>query len=158
MTTYVRGAATTALHARQAVERQLAETERLYAEGRKLATTIKELRQRNANIQAAIAEEQEKLEDKRATLTAKLADIQAAQAEADNAIREAEANAATIRELAYDQARAITERAYRHGYDKGQDRARAQHAILRKYTPKPDGRNPGRTNQAHHGYPKDIAA
>ena len=93
-----------------------------------------------------------------ATLTAKLADIQAAQAEADNAIRVAEANAATIRELAYDQARAITERAYRHGYDKGQDRARAQHAILRKYTPKPDGRNPGRTNQTHHGYAKDIAA
>jgi chromosome segregation ATPase len=144
---YVRGAATTAKAARQAVERERAEVEQLYAEGRKLAQTAKQLRQRNANLEARIAEERERLEDKRATLNTTLLDLQAAQQEADNAIREAEANATTIRELAYDQARAITERAYRHGYDKGQDRARAQHAVLRKYTPKPDGRRPGVTNR-----------
>ncbi|AXH44435.1 hypothetical protein PP353_gp59 [Arthrobacter phage Kumotta] len=146
--TYIRGAA----EAREAVERTRAEVERLYAEGRKLAQTLNQLRQRNNNIEARIAEQREQLEDKRATLTAKLADIQAAQAEADEAIREAEANAATIRELAYDQARALTERAYRHGYDKGQDYARAQHAVLRKYTPQPDGRRPGITNRpVRHG-------
>lgn len=144
--TYVRGEAKAVEAARTAVERERAEVERLYAEGRKLAQTAKHLRQRNANIEAKLAEERDALEDKRARLTVTLQDLADAQAEADAAIREAEANAGTIRELAYDQARALAERAYRHGYDKGKDYARAQHAVLRKYTPKPDGRRKGITN------------
>lgn len=146
--TYVRGAATTAIEARQAVERQRVEIEQLYTEQKKLSQTIQKLRQRNANIEAKIADEREQLEDRRATLTQALNDIEAAKEQANAAIREAEANAATIRELAYDQARALTERAYRHGSDRGKDYARAQHAVLRKYTPQPDGRRAGHTNQA----------
>ena len=148
--TYIRGEATAATAAKAAVERERAEVERLYAEGRALAQTAKKLRQRNANIEAKLAEERDKLEDKRATLTAALEDLVTAQAEADAAIREAEANAGTIRELAYDQARALAERAYRHGYDKGRDYARAQHAVLRRYVPQPDGRRKGVTNGQGH--------
>lgn len=139
---YVRGKAA----AKEAVEREQAEVERLYAEGRSLAQTAKKLRERNANIEAKLAEEREKLEDKRATLTETLRDVVNAQAEADAAIRKAEDQAGIIRELAFDQARALAERAYRHGYDKGKDYARAQHATLRKFVPAADGRRPGRTN------------
>lgn len=137
--TYIHGAKT-------AVERERAEIKRLYEEGRKLSDTARKLRERNANIEAKLAEERERLEDKRAKLTQTLVDIEAAQIEADRAIREAEKNAATIRELAYDQARALAERAYRSGYDKGKDHARARHAVLQKYAPAPDGRNKGVTN------------
>lgn len=128
---YIRGASA----AKEAVERERAEVERLYAEGRALAQTAKQLRERNANIEAKLAEERERLQDRRATLTRTLADIEAAQAEADRAIRDAEQQAATIRELAYDQARALAERAYKSGYDKGRDYARAQHATLNKVLP-----------------------
>lgn len=139
---YVRGEAA----AKEAVERERAEVERLYAEGRALAQTAKKLRQRNANIEAKLAEERDKLEDRRATLTAALEDLVNAQAEADAAIRHAEEQAGIIRELAYDQARALAERAYKSGYDRGKDYARAQHATLRRYAPKPDGRRKGVTN------------
>lgn len=130
MTTYVHGTAAAILAAR-------AEAEQLRTEGRKLTETVKALRERNANLEAKIAEERERLEDKRATLTRALADLEAAQAEADTAIREAEHNAPLITELAYNQARALAERAYRSGYDKGRDRARAQHAVLSRLTPAP---------------------
>lgn len=144
--TYTHGATTATEAAKAAVERERAEVERLYAEGRELAQTAKKLRQRNVNIEAKLAEERDKLEDKRATLTQALADIVNAQAEADAAIRKAEEQAGIISDLAFDQARALAERAYRSGYDKGKDFARAQHATLRKYTPKPDGRKKGTTN------------
>jgi hypothetical protein len=142
--TYTRGAASAAQAARTAADREHAEVERLYAEGRKLAQTAKTLRQRNANLEAKIAEERERLEDKRATLIETLADLDAAQAEADAAIRDAERNAALIRELAYDQARALAERAYRHGFDRGKDEARAKHAVLSKLAPKQPPRRPGK--------------
>lgn len=138
---YKRGTATASLAARTAAEKERAEVERLYAEGRKLAQQAKTLRERNANIVAKIAEERERLEDKRATLTQTLVDIEAAQIEADRAIYEAEKNAATIRELAYDQARALAERAYRSGYERGKDMARAKHAVLTKLTPAPKKRH-----------------
>jgi hypothetical protein len=134
---YVRGAASASQAARTAAERERAEVERLYAEGRALAQNAKQLRQRNAAIEAKIAEERERLEDKRAILTQTLADLEAAQREADAAIREAEQNAGLIRELAFDQARSLAERAYRSGFDKGKDAARAKHAVLSKLTPKP---------------------
>lgn len=143
---YIRGASA----AKEAVDRERAEVERLYAEGRALAQTAKNLRQRNVNIEAKLAEERDKLEDKRATLTAALADIVTAQADADAAIRKAEEQAGIIRELACDQARALAERAYRHGYDKGKDYARAQHATLRKFVPAPDGRRKGISNGKGH--------
>lgn len=134
---YARGTATASQAARAAAEKERTEVERLYAEGRRLAQTAKQLRQRNTNIEARIEEERERLEDKRATLTQTLVDIEAAQIEADQAVYEAEANAALIRELAYDQARALAERAYRSGFDKGKDASRAKHALLSKLTPKP---------------------
>jgi len=132
---YVRGAATASQSARAAVERERLEVERLYAEGRALAQTASQLRQRNVNIEAKLTEERERLEDKRATLTRALADIEAAQVEADAAIKDAEDKAALIRELAFDQARALAERTYRHGSDKGRDYARAQHATLNRVMP-----------------------
>jgi hypothetical protein len=132
---YVRGAATATQNARIAVERERADVERLYAEGRALAQTASQLRQRNVNIEAKLTEERERLEDKRATLTRALADIEAAQIEADAAIKEAEDKAALIRELAFDQARALAERTYRHGSDKGRDYARAKHATLNRVLP-----------------------
>ena len=128
---YVRGAAS----AKEAVERERAEVERLYAEGRALAQTASQLRQRNANIEAKLAEERERLEDKRVRLTGALADLEQAQVDADTAIREAEDKAALIRELAFDQARALAERTYRHGYDKGKDYSRARHATLNRVMP-----------------------
>lgn len=137
--TYTRGQATAAQNARQTVERERAEVEALYAEGRKLAETSKHLRARNANIEARVAAETERLADKRAALVQALADLEAAQLEAETEIHEAERNAALIRELAYDQARAIAERAYRSGYDRGKDASRAKHAVLSKLVP------------AHHG-------
>jgi predicted nucleic acid-binding Zn-ribbon protein len=132
---YVRGAASATQSARAAVERERAEVEKLYAEGRALAQTSKQLRERNARIEAKLTEERERLQDKRATLTQTLVDIEAAQIEADTAIKEAEDNATLIRELAFDQARALAERTYRHGSDKGKDYARAQHATLNKVLP-----------------------
>lgn len=134
---YARGTATASQAARVAAEKERSEVERLYAEGRRLAQTAKQLRQRNTNIEARIEEERERLEDKRATLTQTLVDIEAAQIEADKAVYEAEQNAALIRELAYDQARALAERAYRSGFEKGKDAARAKHALLSRLTPKP---------------------
>ena len=134
---YQRGTASASLAARTAAEKERAEVERLYAEGRNLAQTSRGLRERNANIEAKIREERERLEDRRATLTQTLVDIEAAQIEADQAIRDAERNAALIRELAYDQARALAERAYRSGFDRGKDEARAKHAILCKLAPAP---------------------
>lgn len=134
---YTRGKASASLLARNAAEKERAEVERLYAEGRKLAQTAKGLRERNAKIEAKITEERERLEDKRAKLTQTLVDIETAQLEADLAVREAEQNAALIRELAYDQARALAERAYKSGLERGKDEARAKHAILSKLTPAP---------------------
>lgn len=140
--TYVRGAATASQSARAMSERERQEVERLYAEGRALAQTAKQLRIKNANLEAKVAEEQDRLEDKRATLTQALKDLEAAQAEADAAILEAEKNAALIRELAYDQARALCERAYVKGKRRGDDAARAKHAVLKKLTPAP--KKPGK--------------
>jgi hypothetical protein len=134
---YTRGTASAVQAARTAADRERKEVEALYMEGRRLAQTAKTLRQKNANIEAAITEQTAILEDKRAKLTQALADLGAAQHEADEAIRQAEANAALIRELAYDQARALAERAYRSGIKKGDDAARAKHAILSKLTPAP---------------------
>ena len=134
---YTRGTANAAVKARASVAAQRAEVEALYAEGKQLQETAKTLRARNANIEARIAEETAALEDKRAKLTQVLADLEAAQVEADLAIKQAEQNAPLITELAYDQARALCERAYRDGRKRGEDFARAQHAILSKLTPAP---------------------
>lgn len=133
---YTRGTATAAQQARLAADRERAEVERLYAEGRALAQTVKQLRTRNANLEARIRDETEALQDKRATLAQKLADLEAAQVEADAAIKLAEERASLIRELAFDQARAIAERAYSHGYRKGKDEARARHAVMARYAPR----------------------
>jgi len=132
---YTRGAASAAQTARAAVERERAEVERLYAEGRALAQTAKQLRQRNANIEAKVAEERDRLEDKRARLNQTLADLATAQKEADASIREAEERAGLIRELAFDQARALAERAYAAGYSRGKDHARAKHALIQRVMP-----------------------
>lgn len=134
--TYTRGTATAAQAARTAAEREREEVERLYAEGRKLANTAKQLRARNANLEARIAEEREALEDKRATLIETLADLDRAQTEADEAIKAATERAALIRELAFDQARALAERAYADGKERGKEYARAKHAVLGRYAPR----------------------
>ena len=133
--TYVRGAANASEASYAAIERGRAEAARLYAEGQQLTQTLKKLRERNANIEAKIAEENERLEDKRAHLNAALADLERAQTEADTAILDAEQKAALIRELAFDQARALAERAYATGYSRGKDHARAKHALLHKTMP-----------------------
>ena len=135
--TYTRGKIAEQQKARRAVEQQQQEIEALYAEGRRLAQTAKRLRQRNANIETTIADETAKLEAARAKLTATLTGIEAAQLEADAAIREAEARAGLIKELAADQARALAERAYASGHDKGEDLARAKHRLLGHLTPAP---------------------
>jgi predicted nucleic acid-binding Zn-ribbon protein len=132
---YTRGAASASQSARTAMERERAEVERLYAEGRALAQTAKQLRQRNANIEAKLTEERDRLEDRRADLTATLADLERAQMDADAAIRDAEERAALIRELAFDQARVLAERAYATGYSRGKDHARAKHATIQRIMP-----------------------
>lgn len=123
--------------ARKIVQQQQDEVTKLYAEGRKLANTANQLRKRNANIEQTIADETAKLETARAKLTATLAGIEAAQVEADLAIREAEARAAVIAELAADQARALAERAYASGFERGNDQARAKHHLLTNWAPRP---------------------
>jgi predicted nucleic acid-binding Zn-ribbon protein len=135
--TYTRGKTTELQKARAALEEQRQEIAALYAEGRKLTNTAAQLRQRNTNVEARITEERAKLEETRRTLTNTLASIEAAQLEADQAIREAEARAGLIAELAADQARALAERAYTSGHDKGEDLARARHRLLGHMTPAP---------------------
>jgi chromosome segregation ATPase len=135
--TYTRGKIAEQQKARRAVEQHQQEIEALYAEGRRLAQTAKQLRQRNVNLEAKIETERERLEASRRTLTATLAGIETAQAEADAAIREAEARAGLIAELAADQARALAERAYASGHDKGEDLARAKHRLLGHMAPAP---------------------
>ena len=119
-----------------AVQRQESELKRLYIEARNLGVTIKQVRQRNANIEAKLAEETDRLKDKQARLAQALADLKQAQKEADKTAEEAEDQAALIRELAHDQARALAERAYRTAYQRGKDEARAMHAVLNKYGPR----------------------
>ena len=119
-----------------AVQRQEAELKRLYIEARNLGVTIKQVRQRNANIEAKLAEETDRLKDKQARLAQALADLKQAQKEADKTAEDAEDQAALMRELAHDQARALAERAYRTAYQRGKDEARAMHAVLNKYGPR----------------------
>jgi len=156
--TYTRGAATAVQTARAAAERERAEVERLYAEGRALAQTAKQLRQRNANIEAKVAEEQERLEDRRARLEQTLTDLAQAQEEADAAILEAEKKAALIRELAFDQARALAERAYSAGYSRGKDHARARHATMQSVMPRRTRQAPqkGVSTNPQHGITTSV--
>jgi len=119
-----------------AVQRQESELKRLYIEARNLSVTIKQVQQRNANIEAKLSEERDRLKDKQARLNQALTDLKQAQKEADKTAEDAEDQAALIRELAHDQARALAERAYRTAYQRGKDEARAMHAVLNKYGPR----------------------
>lgn len=158
--TYTRGIASATQAARAAAERERAEVERLYAEGRALAQTAKQLRQRNANLEAKVTEERERLEDKRARLAQTLADLATAQEEADATIREAEEKAGLIRELAFDQARALAERAYAAGYSRGKDHARAMHATIQRHMPRLTREAPrkGISTNSTHGVTTRVPA
>lgn len=149
--TYVRGAATAVETSRAVIKAHREEAVKLYAEGQKLAETVRRLRERNANLENKIAEETERLEDRRATLQQALADLQQAQRDAQTEAEAAEDKAALIRELAHDQARALAERAYATGYSRGKDHARAKHALLHRVMPDHFKQKPqqGVTNRVH---------
>ena len=132
---YVRTAAPVVEDGVAAVKRQEVELRNLYAEARALSVTIKQVKQRNANIEAKLTEERDRLKDKQARLAQALADLDLANAEATKAIEDAEDQASLIREIAFDQARALAERSYRSGIQEGKDYARAKHAVLGKFDP-----------------------
>jgi hypothetical protein len=117
---------------RKTVIEQRKQAMALDAEARHFAGELKSLETRKQSWARKVAESREDLAEIRKQATEELSMLENAKYVARQEIIDAQRQAALIKEMATDQARALSERAYRSGFERGKDIAKAKHAVFAK--------------------------
>ncbi len=117
---------------RKTVMEQRKQALTLEAETRHLAGELKSLETRKQSWARKVAESREDLAEIRKLATEELAMLENAKYVARQEIIDAQREASLIKEMATEQARALAERAYRSGFERGKDIAKAKHAVFAK--------------------------